>query len=1276
MRELKEPGTSYDGPEKAKKIDLAEPGEEPKLAYIATDPTEEEEQLLIATLKQYKDVFAWSYKDLKGVDPSICQHTIPLKSDAKPSRQRPYTYNETFARKIKEEIDKLKEAEFIYEIEHTDWVSPIVVVPKKNKKLKVCVNLKKVNAATIRDKYPLPITDHVIERVAGREAYSFLDGFSRYNQLAIKAKDQHKTAFATEWGIFAYRVMPFGLTNAPATFQRLMSHAFKKYLRQFLEIYMDDLCVHSLIRMDHIENLTKIFKKCRLYRICLNLEKYVFMVKQGKILGHIVSKNGISMDMEKIFVIVELPRPLMVKEVQAFMGHCGYYRRFIYLYDIIAKPLYALITKFEWTDECEKAFQILKQRLISAPILKAPDWDKIFHVHVDASAFAIGCILAQLGEKNMDFPISYSSRQLNSAEKNYTTTKRKGLGIIYAVKKFRHYLLSNKFVFFVDHQALLYLVNKPCSIGRIVRWFIILLEFDFTVVVKKGTTHQRADHLSRLTHGEAPIGIDDDLPDAYLFNIDMVPRWSEEVIPLLTIGSLYLTKQPSIIGASRSLVMLAGMLYKQGSNQILRLCIEVHEQELYLNQSHVQITGIHNGHAQTYQRMPRQKTVRQWDRAPYEADELSTNEKSHIPDEVLAQIPAHIFIAKFRDEEGGSAEITKDIINEALQFIPGAYNLIPKTKSIDNEKAFLKVKGIKFKYSDLIYSELELPLRLISQHLRVQKPPRYTEPFLHMAVVMALCVAERRQVRCDYVKNILESLIEANLKNSAKNKLYMNAGPMFTRIAYQALGMIEDLPAASSQASLIQQAKYIPKAVKTTSSAASSRSTRSKKSSSEEERIETDKEQGSQESAQEDVPKEAETIVPSEYKSDEEGTSVPLERKSQKPRSREQVLMDEAMARVEARRKELAEARAAKAAGKTRPMTMEEARKIRIERAKALQKERRRIEAKQKTQEEPEAAKAAQTQEREVIDLSGTVEYLKKVEREKHTAEQRAAQLAREKIKEALSKKAEEPVLEPTQGSPKRPRQKEEEEIEHIQADPTPPSPINIPPAPPSSPITPFPLASTPQTPHSPLPLEMPKSPPAPTSPQQQHLSAESSEIPASLTEEIAQPMETQTSLQKETAQPMETTKETKETNGGQQQPTESQLIRKEAWNHELIKNKKKMKEQLKYKDARFQKLTASYNTIKNTLTALLQNQEPAAAAPSTSDSAALNTLAALQEELQTKKLRRQLLVSRFMSQTALHEAKVKQLKEELARAKAELEAVGSLASTSQIHQAETHVPI
>ncbi|RYA67999.1 hypothetical protein DD598_26130, partial [Enterobacter cloacae complex sp. 2DZ2F16B1] len=240
IRERKE-NESYDGPEDAKKVDLAAPGEPPRPVYIATDLSPGEEERLLSLLREYRDVFAWSYKDLKGVDPSICQHTIPLKQDAKPSRQRPYTYNDTFAKRIKEEIDKLMEAEFIYEIEHTDWVSPIVVVPKKNKKLRVCVNLKQVNVATIRDNFPLPISEYVLERLVGKEAYNFLDGFSGCNQLWGNPIAQHNTAFTIEWGIFAYRVMLFGLTNAPTTFHRLMSHGFKMYLRKFLEVYMDDL---------------------------------------------------------------------------------------------------------------------------------------------------------------------------------------------------------------------------------------------------------------------------------------------------------------------------------------------------------------------------------------------------------------------------------------------------------------------------------------------------------------------------------------------------------------------------------------------------------------------------------------------------------------------------------------------------------------------------------------------------------------------------------------------------------------------------------------------------------------------------------------------------------------------------------------------------------------------------------------------------------------------------------------------------------------------------
>ena len=196
------------------------------------------------------------------------------------------------------------------------------------------------------------------------------------------------------------------------------------------------------------------------------------------------------------------------------------------MYAAIAKPLYALLVIFEWNDQCKEAFEKLKHALISAPILRALDWNKIFHVHIDASAYAIGCILAQPSENNMDFPILYASRQLNTGEKNYTTMEWEGLAMVYAVKKFCHYLLANHFIFFVDHHALLYLVNKPCATGRIVRWFVILLEFEFFVAVKLGHNHQRADHLSRITSGEQPTGVEDDLPDTALFKIETTPKWA------------------------------------------------------------------------------------------------------------------------------------------------------------------------------------------------------------------------------------------------------------------------------------------------------------------------------------------------------------------------------------------------------------------------------------------------------------------------------------------------------------------------------------------------------------------------------------------------------------------------------------------------------------------------------------------------------------------------------------------------------------------------------
>jgi hypothetical protein len=312
--------------------------------------------------KDTKDVFAWTYKDLKGVPPKICQHQIVLESNAKPVRQRQYRMNPKYSLMVKEEIDKLLECGFIYPVPYSEWVSPIVVVPMKNGKLRICVDFCKLNFVTQKDYFPLPFTDAILDGVARHECYSFLDGFSGYNQVMIVPACRAYMTFTTDWGTFAYNVMPFGLCNTPTTFQRVMTTTFQKYLRKFIEIFLDDFCVFST-RQQHAKCLKKCFEQCREYGISINASKSEFLVPCGRLLGHIVSKEGIAVDPGKVAAILLLPIPEHIIGVKAFLGATSYYRHHIYFYAQIAAPLTYLTKQIDvpgvWTDECTIAFEKL-----------------------------------------------------------------------------------------------------------------------------------------------------------------------------------------------------------------------------------------------------------------------------------------------------------------------------------------------------------------------------------------------------------------------------------------------------------------------------------------------------------------------------------------------------------------------------------------------------------------------------------------------------------------------------------------------------------------------------------------------------------------------------------------------------------------------------------------------------------------------------------------------------------------------------------------------------
>ncbi|GJR09691.1 reverse transcriptase domain-containing protein [Tanacetum coccineum] len=310
----------------------------------------------------------------------------------------------------------------------------------------------------------------MLEGLAGNEFYCFLDGFLGYFQILIDLQDQEKTTFTCLYGTFVYRRMPFGLCNARGTFQRCMMAIFHDMIEKTMEVFMDDFLVFGDSFDQCLSNLEKMLKQCEDMNLVLNWEKCHFMCREGILLGHKISKSGIEVDRAKVDVIAKLPHPTTVK------GE----------------------TPFVFSKDCIDAFQTLKKKLTEAPILVVPDWNLPFKLMCDASDFAIGAVLGQRKMKYFQ-PIHYASKTMTEAQIHYTTTEKEMLAVVYAFEKFRPYLVLSKSIVYTDHSALKYLMNKQDAKPRLLRWVLLLQEFDITIRdKKKGSENLAADHLSRL----------------------------------------------------------------------------------------------------------------------------------------------------------------------------------------------------------------------------------------------------------------------------------------------------------------------------------------------------------------------------------------------------------------------------------------------------------------------------------------------------------------------------------------------------------------------------------------------------------------------------------------------------------------------------------------------------------------------------------------------------------------------------------------------------------
>ncbi|RVW18421.1 Retrovirus-related Pol polyprotein from transposon 297 [Vitis vinifera] len=490
------------------------------------------EKCLLEVLTRCKKAIGWQISYLKGISPLVCTHHIYMEEEAKPIRQPQRRLNPHLQEVVRVEVLKLLQAGIIYPISDSPWVSPTQVVPKKsgitvvqNEKgeeittrltsgWRVCIDYRRLNAVTRKDHFPLPFIDQVLERVSGHPFYCFLDGYSGYFQIEIDVEDQEKTTFTCPFGTYAYRRMPFGLCNAPATFQRCMLSIFSDMVERIMEVFMDDITIYGGTFEECLVNLEAVLKRCIEKDLVLNWEKCHFMVHQGIVLGHIISEKGIEVDKAKVELIVKLPPPTTVRGVRQFLGHAGFYRRFIKDFSNLSKPLCELLAKdakFIWDERCQKSFDQLKQFLTTTPIVRAPNWQLPFEVMCDASDFAIGAVLGQR-EDGKPYVIYYASKTLNEAQRNYTTTEKELLAVVFALDKFRPYLVGSFIIVFTDHSAL-----KD----------------------KKGVENVVADHLSRLViaHNSHVPPINDDFPEESLMLLTKTP-WYAHIANYLVTGEV------------------------------------------------------------------------------------------------------------------------------------------------------------------------------------------------------------------------------------------------------------------------------------------------------------------------------------------------------------------------------------------------------------------------------------------------------------------------------------------------------------------------------------------------------------------------------------------------------------------------------------------------------------------------------------------------------------------------------------------------------------------
>ena len=450
---------------------------------------------LIQLIRRYATVFARNSQEVGHV--RLMKVGIDVQGHP-PIRVKPYRVSPTERNIIKAEVEKMLQAGII-EPSTSEWASPVVLVPKPDGSVRFAIDFRKLNEVTRKEVYPMPNIQDYLDVLRGNEYFTIADGQQAYFGLPMDENSMPLTAFICHLGQYQFLKMPFGLCNAPAIYQRLMSSVLQGMLWEECLVYLDDICLMSATVEEHLQRLEKLFQRLMSTGILLKPSKCHLLQRSIKLLGHIIDRDGTRPIGAKVQAIYDFPvnsRP----SLHTFLGMTGYYSTYCKNYAEISIPLRKLLHgkgPFTMEPEHEIAVLQLKEMLVAEPVLAHPDWDLPFEIHCDASNYAIGVVLCQVidGKERV---IGYYSRLLRDAEKRYDTTQKECLAVVWAVKKLRPYLYGRPFIVKTDHASLKWLLNLKDHNGRLMRWALLLQDYDYVIVHRAGKANGNADALSRL----------------------------------------------------------------------------------------------------------------------------------------------------------------------------------------------------------------------------------------------------------------------------------------------------------------------------------------------------------------------------------------------------------------------------------------------------------------------------------------------------------------------------------------------------------------------------------------------------------------------------------------------------------------------------------------------------------------------------------------------------------------------------------------------------------